>query len=112
MNNETRSKEDHRNEKGQMPQMPKQKSPPKTYYMLGPRSAAAAAAMKRSQHLMPYIVSQLTMGKRILRNTIAHEIFRCVHKPKCLQSTSLRNMMAMAHRELPKFFFLYKCKSI
>uniref|UniRef100_W8AVC7 Cyclic AMP-dependent transcription factor ATF-6 alpha n=1 Tax=Ceratitis capitata TaxID=7213 RepID=W8AVC7_CERCA len=52
MNNETRSKEDHRKEKGQMPQMPKQKSPPKTYYMLGPRSAAAAAAMKKKPTLV------------------------------------------------------------
>ncbi|XP_039954803.1 cyclic AMP-dependent transcription factor ATF-6 alpha isoform X1 [Bactrocera tryoni] len=52
VNNETRSREEQRKPKGTMPEMPKQKSPPKTYYMMGPRSAAAAAAMKKKPTLV------------------------------------------------------------
>ncbi|XP_053963355.1 cyclic AMP-dependent transcription factor ATF-6 alpha [Anastrepha ludens] len=52
VNNETRTREEQRKEKGAIPAMPKQKSPPKTYYMLGPRSAAAAAAMKKKPTLV------------------------------------------------------------
>ncbi|XP_011191311.1 cyclic AMP-dependent transcription factor ATF-6 alpha [Zeugodacus cucurbitae] len=52
VNNETRSREEERKAKGTMPEMPKQKSAPKTYYMMGPRSAAAAAAMKKKPTLV------------------------------------------------------------
>ncbi|XP_036330235.1 cyclic AMP-dependent transcription factor ATF-6 alpha [Rhagoletis pomonella] len=52
VNNETRSREEQRREKPSMPEMPKQKSAPKTYYMMGPRSAAAAAAMKKKPTLV------------------------------------------------------------
>nr|XP_014091699.1 cyclic AMP-dependent transcription factor ATF-6 alpha [Bactrocera oleae] len=52
VNNETRSREEQRKAKGTMPEMPKQKSPPKTYYMMGPRSAAAAEAMKKKPTLV------------------------------------------------------------
>ncbi|XP_067629640.1 cyclic AMP-dependent transcription factor ATF-6 alpha [Eurosta solidaginis] len=53
VNNETLVHEEQRKAKGSMPEMPKQKSPPKTYYMMGPRSAAEAAAMKKKPIIVP-----------------------------------------------------------